>query len=297
MPYSATDIPNQQGKVAIVTGANSGIGFETAVALAKKGAQVVMASRSLPKAWAARDEILKVYPHGLIDVMKLDLADFTSIFAFATEFKNKFSQLNLLVNNAGIMLPPFGKTPQAFELTFATNHLGPFLLTGLLMENLAIARGSRVVTVSSLAHRQGKIVQDNLNAERHYSKTAAYAQSKLANLLFTFELERRLRQRQVETIAVAAHPGWTLTNLQVNTKIFTFLNPFFGQKPSDGALPTLYAATAHDIKGADYYGPQGLLELKGPPKKVHSTKLAQDLVLARQLWEISEKMTGITYFS
>ena len=297
MGFSAVDMPSQEGKVAIVTGGNSGIGFETVLGLAKKGAHVVMASRNTEKAAAARAEILGRSPRALVDVIKLDLGDLASVRNFVTEFRQKHSRLDLLVNNAGIMLPPFGKTPDGFELTFATNYLGPFLLTGLLLPLLLAAPDSRVVTVSSLAHTQGKIARDNLNGERAYSKMAAYGQSKLANLLFAFELERQLNQREAKTISVAAHPGWTVTNLQVNSKIFTFLNPFFGQDSSSGALPSLFAAAASGVRGGDYYGPQGFLELKGAPKKVKANASAHDLETAKWLWATSEKMVGHRYFT
>ncbi len=295
MNFSIEQVREQGDRVAIVSGGNSGIGLETCRALARKGAQVVMASRNVEKAEAAKLDLLKSVPNARVEVLTLNLSDLNSVKSFVGKFGDKYDRLDYLINNAGVMFPPLEKTLQGYELTFATNHLGHFLLTGLLLERLTSTPGSRVVTVSSLAHRQGKMDFSNLNAENKYSKTGAYAQSKLANLLFTMELDRRLRRANAKTIAVAAHPGWTQTNLQVHTKIFTFLNPYFGQGPADGALPSLCAALAPDVKGGEYFGPAGFMEIKGPPKRVKAIAAAHDLETASRLWKLSEQMSGSSY--
>ncbi len=295
MKFSIAAVPAQADRVAIVTGGNSGIGLETCRALASKGAKVVMACRNASKAEAARQDVLKTHPGAQVETMTLNLSDLESVKTFAGKFGDKYDRLDLLFNNAGVMFPPLEKTPQGYELQFATNHLGPFLLTGRLLEALTSTPGSRVITVSSQAHRGGKIDFENLNAENKYSPTNAYSQSKLANLLFTFELERRLRRVNATTIAVASHPGWTRSNLQVHSKIFTFLNPYFGQGPAEGALPSLRAALDPAVVGGEYYGPDGFLEIKGQPKRVKAKASAHDTKVAEHLWKISEAMVGFSY--
>lgn len=294
--YWTTDnIPDQAGRVAIITGANSGIGYETARALAKKGATVVMACRNQQKGEATAQQIRDEKPKGSAEVMHLDLGDLDSVRAFADEFKRQYDRLDLLINNAGIMHPPFGKTKQGFETQFGINHLGHFALTGLLLDLIMRTPQSRIVTVSSGAHRFGRIDFDNLNAEKGYRANAAYGQSKLANLLFTYELQRKLQAAGSDTIAVAAHPGWAATNLQQNSGVLNFLNPFFAQTPEMGALPTLRAATAPDVQSSDYYGPAKRMEMVGYPVKVQSNDRSHDTAVAAQLWTLSEEMTGVQY--
>jgi NAD(P)-dependent dehydrogenase (short-subunit alcohol dehydrogenase family) len=293
--WTAQDIPDQTGGVAVVTGANSGIGYETARWLAKKGATVIMASRDRDKGQAAAQHIRDEGPAGDVEMMQLDLGDLDSVRAFAGAFTRRYQALHMLINNAGIMHPPFGKTKQGFETQFGVNHLGHFALTGLLLDVITRTPRARIVTVSSGAHRMGRIDFDNLNAEKGYRSNGAYAQSKLANLLFTYELQRRLEAAGKDTMAVAAHPGWTATNLQQHSGLLNFLNQFFAQTPDMGALPTLRAATAPDVRGGDYYGPGRRMEMVGYPKKVGSSARSHDEAVAAQLWAVSEEMTGVTY--
>jgi len=254
-----------------------------------------MACRNQQKGEAAADSIRNEKPKGTVEVMQLDLADLDSVRAFADEFKQRYDRLDLLINNAGIMHPPFGKTKQGFETQFGVNHLGHFALTGLLLDLTMHTPQARIVTVSSAAHRFGRIDFDNLNAEKGYRANAAYGQSKLANLLFTYELQRKLEAAGSDTIAVAAHPGWTATNLQQHSGLIQFLNRFFAQTPEMGALPTLRAATAPDVQGTDYYGPGKRMEMVGYPKKVQSNGRSHDAAVAAKLWTVSEEMTGVAY--
>jgi NAD(P)-dependent dehydrogenase (short-subunit alcohol dehydrogenase family) len=293
--WNAKQLGDQTGRVAIVTGANSGIGFETARVLAEKGAHVVMACRNLDKANPKAAEIRVALPDASLEVMALDLSDLSSVRSFAEAFRAKHSRLDLLINNAGIMVPPYGKTAQGFETQFGVNHLGHFALTGSLLDLIINTPGSRIVTVSSVAHYFGKIQFADLNWESGYKAQAAYGQSKLANLLFTYELQRRLKAAGKDTLAVAAHPGWTETSLQEHAKGVKFLNRFFAQSPPMGALPTLYAAAGSSVNGAEYYGPSGFLEMNGPPKKVKSNKRSHDHSVAEQLWNVSEELTGVRF--
>lgn len=293
--WTAQQLPDQQGRVAIVTGANSGIGFETARVLAEKGAAVIMACRNLDKANPKADEIRAAHPGSSVEVMELDLSNLDSVRELADAFKARHTRLDLLINNAGIMVPPYGKTSQGFETQFGVNHLGHFALTGALLDLIVSTPGSRVVTVSSVAHYMGKIDFGDLNWEKGYKAQAAYGQSKLANLLFTYELQRRLAAAGKDTLAVAAHPGWTSTNLQEHAPSVKFMNRFFAQEPSMGALPTLYAATESDVNGAEYYGPSGFLEMNGPPKRVKSNKRSRDENVAERLWNVSEDLTGVHF--
>ncbi len=292
--WRAADMPDQAGKIIIVTGANSGIGYETARALAHKGAHVVMACRSRGRAEAAAARIRAENPRGELALLDLDLADLASVRAFADAFHQRYDRLDVLVNNAGIMaLPQRMTTKDGFEIQFGVNHLGHFALTGLLIERLLATPKSRVVTVSSKAHRFGTINFDDLNWERSYSPWKAYGQSKLANLLFTFELQRRLEARDAETIAVAAHPGYTATNLQRYMRSFTWFQKLLAQSPEMGALPTLYAATMPDVRGGDYFGPDSFMEMRGHPKRVRAKPHAYDAETARRLWKVSEALTGV----
>lgn len=295
--WTAENIPNLTGKIAIVTGANSGIGYEMARALVHKEATVILACRNKDKGEAAVRQIVQEYPEAKAELLQFDLADLASVRRFAGEFTSHYDRLDILINNAGIMRPPFGKTADGFELQFGTNHLGHFALTGLLLDLITCTPQARVTTVSSGGERfGGEIDFDNLNGEKEYDPGEAYGQSKLANLLFTYELQRRFEDAGVDTIAVAAHPGWTkATNLTVHWRMIRYLSPFIGQKPEMGALPALYAATAPDVQGGDYYGPGGWLELRGYPTKVQSSDRAHDTAVAAKLWTVSEELTGVRY--
>lgn len=294
--FNEESIPDQTGKQVIITGSNSGIGFEAAKVLAAKHAEITMACRNTAKGESAAETIRAAHPGAAITVMELDLADLDSVRQFAEQFKESHEELHLLINNAGVMAPPKRReTSDGFEIQIGTNHLGHFALTGHLLETLAKTRGSRVVVVSSLAHKGGKVDFDDLNSKRSYTPFKAYGQSKLANLLFTYELQRRLGEAGVETIAVAAHPGWTATNLQDNSKLFKSLNPLFAQKPAMGALPTLYAATVDDVRGGEFFGPSGLGEMRGFPKKVRSNARSHDAEVAGRLWDVSTELTKVEF--
>jgi NAD(P)-dependent dehydrogenase (short-subunit alcohol dehydrogenase family) len=293
--WTAENISDLAGKIAIVTGANSGIGYEMTRALARKEARVILACRNKDKGEAAVQQIAQEYPAAKTGLMQLDLSDLTSVRRFADEFTIHYDRLDILINNAGIMAPPFGKTADGFELQFGTNHLGHFALTGLLLDPIIRTRQARVITVSSGGHRFVEMDFDNLNGEKGYDRQRAYAQSKLANLLFTYELQRRFEGAGVDTIAVAAHPGWTATNLQAHWWIVRILNPFIAQQAKMGALPTLYAATAPNVQGGDYYGPCGWQELRGYPTKVQSSDSSYDTAVAVRLWTVSEELTGVRH--
>ena len=293
--WTAADMPDQSSKVAIVTGANSGIGYEMARELARKGATVVMACRNQSKGETALTQIQAENSNAKVELILLDLGDLASVRRFANEINNRFERLDILINNAGIMMPPFEKTTDGFEVQFGVNHLGQLSLTGLLLGLITSTPKSRVVSVSSMAHKMGEIDFDNLNAEQSYSKSGAYGQSKLANLLFTYELQRRFEAAGVDATSTASHPGWTETNLQAHTWMFRMLNPMLAQKPPMGALPSLYAATAADVQGSDYYGPDGWQENKGYPIKVPSNDKSHDKAVAAKLWTVSEELTKVNY--
>ena len=293
--WSAADIPDLARKTAIVTGANSGIGLETARELARKGASVVLGCRNEEKGAAALDDIRKADPSARVELAQLDLADLGSIEEFARDFAASHEQLDILCNNGGVMVPPLGWTQDGFETQFGTNHLGHFALTGRLLAKLLAAPGARVVNVSSTAHRAGKINFDNLDGKKRYSAIAFYGQSKLANLLFTRELQKRLEGHGSDALAAAAHPGWTATNLQDNARLARMLNPLLAQAPPEGALPTLYAATATGVEGGGYYGPSRMFELWGSPKPAVKSARAQDDEVAQRLWSLSEELTGVSF--
>lgn len=297
MPWSEHDVPDQTGRIAIVTGANSGIGLETARTLAQKGAHVVLACRNKENGEAACADITQGDPQAKVEFQHLDLSSLASVKNFAASFTTAHQRLDLLINNAGLMMPPLGRTVDGFELQFGTNHLGHFALTGQLLRTLLQTDGSRVVTVSSILHRYGPLDFNNLNAEKSYSPQKAYGYSKLANLLFMRELQRRCRQSSSATLSSAAHPGSTRTNLQRYAGMFrwTMKFPLMAQESPAGALPTLYAATAKDVAGGDYFGPQGLFEMTGPPAKAYMSKHARNDESAKKLWELSEQLTGVTY--
>ncbi|MBN1155715.1 SDR family oxidoreductase [candidate division KSB1 bacterium] len=295
--WSTEDISDQQGRLAIVTGANSGLGYEIAQTLAKKNATVILAVRNMDRGKRAAEKIKNHYSQADISVLELDLANLESIRAFTKEFLRANTRLDILINNAGVMIPPYSKTADGFELQFGTNHLGHFALTGLLLNILQKTQASRVVSVSSMAHRMGDIDFDDLNWEkRTYRRWRAYGDSKIANIYFTNELDRKLTKNGNNPLAVAAHPGYSATDLQRYSKTFTFFNRFIAQSSYMGALPILYAALAEDVKGGDFYGPYGFMEISGYPAKTQPSKLAQNEEIARRLWEKSEELTGV-YFS
>ena len=290
--WTQDDIPDQAGRIAIVTGANTGIGYEAARALAHKGAVVILACRSREKGEAAVARIASERPRGRVSFAALDLSDLESVRRFADEFKKTHDRLDLLVNNAGVMVPPESRTRQGFELQFGVNHLGHFALTNALLDLLRATPGARVVSVASAAHRFGKMEFDDLDfTARGYDPWAAYGQSKLANLLFTFELQRRLEAEGADIIAAAAHPGWTGTDLQRNAWYMRLLNHVFAMPPVQGALPTLRAATDPDVRGGDYYGPHGIREMRGYPVRVGTTDAAKSEEDAARLWQVSEELT------
>jgi NAD(P)-dependent dehydrogenase (short-subunit alcohol dehydrogenase family) len=294
--WDSSSVPDQKGRVSIVTGSSSGIGYETARVLADKNATVIIAVRNLEKGNAAADKIRVEKEDTGVKVMELDLANLESVRSFAVKFKEDFDRLDLLINNAGVMMPPHSRTADGFELQFGTNHLGHFALTGFLLEHILKTENSRIVTVSSTGHKSGKLDFDDLNWEkRKYKKMKTYADSKIANIYFTFELQRKLEEAGSKTIAVASHPGWTATELQRHVGLLNFLNRFFSQSIDMGALPTLLAATDAEVKGGDYFGPSGWQEMKGYPRKVKSNELSQDPDIAKKLWTISEGLTGVRY--
>ena len=299
--WTADDIPDQTGRTIVVTGGNSGIGYEAARQLARAGGHVILACRDLEKASAARRSIEESRPRGSVEAMQLDLASLASVRSFAGGFAAR--RLDVLCNNAGVMALPRRKTADGFEMQLGTNHLGHFALTGLLLGRLLATPGARIVTVSSTAHRMGRIAFDDLQCERSYGRWSAYGQSKLANLLFCFELQRRLEAAGKSAISVACHPGYAATNLQfagarmegssLMESLFALGNRLFAQDASMGALPTLYAATAPDMVGGDYVGPNGFAENWGYPRKVGSSRRSRDREAAARLWEISEELTGV----
>jgi NAD(P)-dependent dehydrogenase (short-subunit alcohol dehydrogenase family) len=300
-------VPGQQGRLAVVTGANTGLGFETARVLAARGASVVLAVRDTDKGKAAAARIAGTAPGADVTVQPLDLASLESIRAAAAQLRAQHPRIDLLVNNAGVMFPPKQITGDGFELQLGTNHLGHFALTGLLLEHMLPVPGSRVVTVSSLAHRIGaRINFDDLQSQRSYSRVAAYSQSKLANLMFTYELARRLSGAGTTiagtaiagtAIAVAAHPGLADTELTRNTPAIAafFYARVISQKPAMGALPTLRAATDPGVLGGQYYGPGGIFGTRGYPKLTHSSRQSHDTAIQRRLWTVSEQLTGVTF--
>jgi NAD(P)-dependent dehydrogenase (short-subunit alcohol dehydrogenase family) len=299
--WSTADVPDQSGRIAVVTGANTGIGYHTAALLAHRGAHVVLAVRNLEKGNAALARIVAAHSKADVTLQELDLGSLDSVRAAAKALRSAYPRIDLLINNAGVMYTPKQVTADGFEMQFGTNHLGHFALTGLLLDNLLPVRGSRVVTVSSNAHKfRAAIHFDDLQWERRYDRIAAYGQSKLANLLFTYELQRRLADQQKNTVAVAAHPGTSHTELTRNLPgvlkpATALLGPVLFQSATMGALPTLRAATDPDVEGGQYYGPDGFAEQRGHPKLVSSTAQSHDEELQRRLWTVSEDLTGVRY--
>lgn len=297
MTWTIEQIPTQEGKVAIVTGANSGIGLSTARILAQRGARVILACRSEERATDAIKKIRAQAPTAKVEYSELDLSSLDSVHAFAERILASESRLDLLINNAGVMMPQKRtETSDGFELQMGVNHLGHQSLTAQLLGLLNKTPRARVVSVASQAHRGGKMNWDDMQwSERSYRKFASYGQSKLANLLFSFELDRRLKAAGEETIAVAAHPGWTATDLQRNSWSARLFNPIIAMKPDQGAMPTLRAATDPNVRGGEYFGPSGLYELRGHPVAVGSSKRAQSEDSAKRLWALSETLTGARF--
>lgn len=287
-------------KTVIITGANSGLGLETAKHFARLGERVILAVRDLDKGQAAEQEIREESPKAPIEVMKLDLSDLDSVRSFAETFINRFDSLDLLVNNAGVMTPPHAKTKDGIELQFGSNHLGHFALTGLLLPLLLRTDNSRVVTLSSLAHRNAAIDFDNLDGSKGYKAMKFYGQSKLANLMFATELDKRLKQHGLSTVSVACHPGISSTNLfklggREMPRIFKGLMNRYLQPATMGALPTVYAATDLSITGGEYIGPDGKGQRRGYPALEKPDPAVNDEAVGQKLWDVSEKLTGVTF--
>jgi len=298
--WTAADIPDQTGRTAVITGANTGLGYETAAALAGRGARVVLGVRNLEKGRQAVARIAAATPGAEVELQELDLTSLESVRAAAAQLRSGHDRIDLLINNAGVMHTPKSTTKDGFELQFGTNHLGHFAFTGLLLDRLLPVAGSRVVTVSSIGHRiRAAIHFDDLQWDRRYSRVGAYGQSKLANLLFTYELQRRLAPHGT-TIAVAAHPGGSNTELMRNlprpiTAASALLVEPLMQGADLGALPTLRAATDPGALGGQYFGPDGFQEIRGYPKVVASSAQSHDVELQRRLWAVSEELTGVVY--
>jgi len=303
MPWTSADVPEQSGRVFVITGANSGLGLESTRMIAKAGASVVMACRNAKKAEEAVGFVKSTVPTAALEVMVLDLSSLASVEAFAKELAERHSAIDVLVNNAGVMALPYSKTADGFEMQLGTNHLGHFALTSRLMPLLERSHAPRVVTVGSQVHRLGTINFDDLMGETSYSSWLAYCHAKLANLLFTFELERRLRARGKKSIAVAAHPGYASTNLlsvgsapegpSLTAMVTQLGNMLLAQSAEMGALPQVYAAVHPEVKGGQYIGPDGLLEMSGFPRVVDSSAKAKDEAVAAKLWEVSETLTRV----
>ncbi|AFM15347.1 dehydrogenase of unknown specificity, short-chain alcohol dehydrogenase like protein [Mycolicibacterium chubuense NBB4] len=299
--WTAADVPDQSGRLAVVTGANTGIGYETAAVLAGRGARVVIAVRSLDKGRDAVARITRTHPAADVTLQELDLSSLASVRRAAEALRDAHPRIDLLINNAGVMYPPRQTTADGFELQFGTNHLGHFALTGLLLDRLLPVAGSRVVTVGSIAHNiQADIHFDDLQWERGYNRVAAYGQSKLANLMFAYELQRRLAAAGAPTISVAAHPGISNTELMrhvpgSNLPGVMWLAGLVTNSPAVGALATLRAATDAGVSGGQYYGPSGFRELVGHPVLVKSTRKSHDTAVQQRLWAVSEELTGVKF--
>jgi len=299
--WTTAQIPDQHGRTAIVTGANSGLGLVVARELARKGASVVMACRNMDKGETAVGEIRAQVPDAQLELSELDLASLSSVEAFAERFGASYDGLDLLINNAGVMAPPRRETADGFELQFGTNHLGHFALTGRLIGRMEGREDARVVTLSSNAHRMGKINFDDLQSERSYRRWGAYGQSKLADLMTALELDRRLRAAGSSIKSIGAHPGYAATNLQsaapplIDRWVMAVTNALLAQSAEAGALAPLYAATEPGLEGGVYVGPDGLGEFRGHPHVVKPNAAARDEQAAARLWEISEELTGVSF--
>ncbi len=302
--WTQQDIPDLKGKVIVVTGANSGLGFECSRTFAQKGATVVMTARNMTKGKAAQEEILHAHPGADVDLMKLDVGNLNSVRSFAAAFKAKYDRLDILLNNAGVMAIPRQETADGFEMQLGVNHLGHFALTGLLLDVIVQTPNARIHNVTSSANYTGSINFDDLMGEKEYSRWAAYGQSKLANVFFTFELQKRLAAAGHDTIVNTSHPGIVIGNLQANsveqsdTKLeavlYRLIQPFIAQDIKMGVLPMLYAMTAEEAKGGAFYGPKWF-NMRGYPDEKKANSEAYDANALKRFWQISEQLTGVTY--
>lgn len=294
--WDAKDIPNQRGKVAVVTGATSGLGKEATRVLAQKNATVIMAVRNTRKGEEVASIIRDEFPKADILVQELDLASLNSIKSFSEKLAKSQNCVDILINNAGVMMCPFSKTEDGFEIQMGVNHFGHFALTGRLMHLLNESESGRIVATSSIGHRSGNIDFDDINwAKRSYNTSKAYGDSKLANLYFTYELSRKLNAKANVPIVTAAHPGWTSTDLQRHSLFFRILNPIFSQNVASGTLPTFRAATDPTAQSGEYFGPSGFQEMKGHPVVVKSNELSHNTENAKKLWRLSEELTGVSF--
>lgn len=294
--WGIQNIPDQENKTIIITGASSGLGKEVTKVLSNKNATVIMAVRNIQKAQAVSAEIKQDFPKAKVEIRSLDLSSLDSIKSFAKGFLIDHKKLDILINNAGVMMCPYSKTKDGFEIQMGTNHLGHFALVGLLMPILKNTKDSRIVSTSSIAHKSGNINFEDLNWEkRKYKTTSAYGDSKIANLYFMYELARRQKNDSKAPTITAAHPGYTSTDLQRHSLFWRIMNPILSQKVSQGVLPTLRAAIDPEAKSGDFFGPSGFQELKGDPILVKSNELANDSQKAVKLWDMSEELTGIHY--
>lgn len=298
--WEFNSVPSQSGKVAVVTGANTGLGYETALALAQKDAKVILACRNMHKAGRAQESILKAVPHAQVECRQVDLSSLASVDDFSLDFLKDHNQLDLLINNAGIMMPPFNLTEDGFESQMGANYFGHFLLTQRLLKPILNTPKSRIISLSSIAHKRGKIHFDDLQFKTKYSAFEAYAQSKLACLIYGIELQRRLEKTNSSTISLGAHPGISDTQLMqylpaMMKLAMPFFKPFLAQNADKGALPILRAALDTNAQGGEYYGPSHPREYKGYPVKVKARRKAYDETLAQQLWAISEDLTNCKY--
>ncbi|MFQ3359737.1 MAG: oxidoreductase [Candidatus Poseidoniales archaeon] len=298
MKWKAINMPSQEGKIAIVTGSNTGTGYHIAYGLASKGASVIMACRNNEKAEQAKLNILKDIPHANIVIEHLDLSDLESISNFTKSIKNQYDKIDILVNNAGVMVPPQSITTDGFELQFGTNHIGHFALSGLLLPLLESAENARVITMSSIAHNSGVIDFEDLQSnQKRYSKWGSYSQSKLANLIFAIEFNRRLKSNNSSVTSLASHPGWSATDLQRHSLLFRFLNLIFGMAPVKGAAPCLYAATMDDAPNYPYWGVTKIGEMHGWTGRAKINNKANDESTALRLWDVSCELSRVSYLN
>ncbi|MGH1341883.1 MAG: oxidoreductase [Nannocystales bacterium] len=305
MSWTEANIPDLAGKTIVITGANSGLGLETTHMLSGRGAHVVMACRTESKAEAAMKQVRAQHPKASVEFIPLNLADLASVRAFAASFQEAHAKLDVLINNAGVMALPRTETADGFEMQLGTNHFGHFALTGALMPRLLETPAARVVTVSSLMHKVGSMRFEDLHGKRAYDKWRAYSQSKLANLLFCYELDRRLRNADADVRSVAAHPGYSSTNLQgvgpklagakLTGRFYEFTNRLVAQPARMGAMPSVFAAVGEPVGGGGFFGPQGLGQVRGYPVRVESNRASHDEVAAQRLWMMSIEATGETY--
>jgi len=296
--WSIDQVPSQVGKIAIVTGANSGIGYKITIGLIKKGFEVVMACRNMQKAEEAKAKILQQYPRANINLMKIDTSSLKEVKKFANQFQTHYQNLHLLINNAGIMMSPYKLSDDGFENQFATNYIGHFALTGLLLPIITSTDGSRIINLSSLSYKWSEILFDDFHFKKGYSKTKAYGQCKRACLMFAFELQRRLSAAGYNTLSIAAHPGLSKTNLdQYYPALIRPLGNLFLQPAAMGALPILYAALDKNLKGGEFIAPDGFQQMRGYPIQVDADEYSHKKEVAQRLWTESEKMTNVFYLS